>query len=369
MFSRRRLLVSVAAAVLVALGAALAGPGRAEAAPARGPAAAWPVPVPRWFWPWARWYLGRAEFAQGPLRSPATRPPAAPERIPAWAWRRLAVLTGAEPPPAPPPERPVVRTWPLPIPGWFWTWARWYLHRGEFAAAEPRSAATRPASAPSPVPPWAWHRLAVIAGGAPPRLPAGPLRPGAKGEQVATLQRALKAAGYAVGPVDGEYGAKTSAAVVAWEKLHRRDRDGVVQPEEVVDILRTRRPSPPLARSGAYVHVDLARQVLFEVRGGRVLSVVPVSTGGGYTYVSSNGRATVARTPRGSFRVYRKATGWRESYLGRLFYPSFFTGGYAIHGSTSVPPTPVSHGCVRIPMWLSVAFYERNPVGTPVIVR
>jgi lipoprotein-anchoring transpeptidase ErfK/SrfK len=51
-----------------------------------------------------------------------------------------------------------------------------------------------------------------------------------------------------------------------------------------------------------------------------------------------------------------------------MYYPSYFSGGYAIHGSPSVPAGPVSHGCVRIPMSAAIGFFQRNPVGTPVTV-
>ena len=51
-----------------------------------------------------------------------------------------------------------------------------------------------------------------------------------------------------------------------------------------------------------------------------------------------------------------------------MYYPSYFVGGYAIHGSPSVPRYPVSHGCIRIPMWAAIGFYQRNPIGTPVFV-
>jgi hypothetical protein len=54
----------------------------------------WPLPLPQWFWPWARWYLHRAEFADEPLRSAASRPGAAPARVPEWAWRRIAAIAG-----------------------------------------------------------------------------------------------------------------------------------------------------------------------------------------------------------------------------------------------------------------------------------
>lgn len=50
----------------------------------------WPVPLPKWFWPWARWYLGEGEF-RNMARMTAHRP-AAPHRIPDWAFKRLQAL-------------------------------------------------------------------------------------------------------------------------------------------------------------------------------------------------------------------------------------------------------------------------------------
>jgi hypothetical protein len=37
-----------------------------------------------------------------------------------------------------------------------------------------------------------------------------------------------------------------------------------------------------------------------------------------------------------------------RSYLGTMYKPFYFYGGYAIHGSPSVPGYPASHGCVRV---------------------
>ena len=33
--------------------------------------------------------------------------------------------------------------------------------------------------------------------------------------------------------------------------------------------------------------------------------------------------------------------------LGKLYRPLYFKGGFALHGSSSVPGYPASHGCVR----------------------
>ena len=125
---------------------------------------------------------------------------------------------------------------------------------------------------------------------------------------------------------------------------------------------------PPIRSLANYVYVDLSQQRLVEVHRHAVTAVLHVSTGGGYRYTAPDGRTRIAVTPVGRFKIYRKATGWQRGYLGAMYYPSYFTGGYAIHGSPSVPARPVSHGCIRIPMGVAIGFYSRNPVGTPVIV-
>jgi lipoprotein-anchoring transpeptidase ErfK/SrfK len=127
-------------------------------------------------------------------------------------------------------------------------------------------------------------------------------------------------------------------------------------------------PVPPEHPGDDYLDVDITRQVLFEVRDGELFQTIPISTGNG-AYYSSRGTTAIASTPRGDFEIYNKIPGWRISHLGALYYPSYFSGGYAIHGSTSVPPYPASHGCVRIPMHVAVGFYERNDYGTPVYVH
>ncbi|MEZ5102791.1 MAG: L,D-transpeptidase family protein [Thermoleophilia bacterium] len=258
--------------------------------------------------------------------------------------------------------------WPVPVPSFFWDWARWYLHRGPHADEPLRSPASRPAEAPARIPAWAWRRVRVMLGQELSPAPAQPLGPGSGGPDVRRLQRTLATIGFPAGPVDGVYGERTRAAVVAYEKLQGLERDGRVDAVQYRSILRASRPAAPLAQPATYVYVDLGRQVLLDVRDGRVAQVIAISSGGSYPYTGLDGREHVARTPTGSFRVQRKVAGWDESYLGRLYYPLYFQGGYAIHGSTSVPIEPVSHGCVRIPIWLAQAFFQEHGIGTRVVV-
>ena len=54
-------------------------------------------------------------------------------------------------------------------------------------------------------------------------------------------------------------------------------------------------------------------------------------------------------TPEGLFQTTReRPEGWWEGDLGKIYRPKYFVGGIAIHGMTSVPNHPASHGCVRL---------------------
>jgi lipoprotein-anchoring transpeptidase ErfK/SrfK len=134
-------------------------------------------------------------------------------------------------------------------------------------------------------------------------------------------------------------------------------------------IAASDRPSTPHHHRGRFVDVDISRQVLFEVKHHKVQHTLPISSGGEYTYTGSDGQPAVAHTPRGHFQIIRKVAGWRNGSLGRLWYPSYFVGGFAIHGYPDVPVYPASHGCVRIPMYAARPFFYREPIGVPVFVH
>ncbi len=87
-----------------------------------------------------------------------------------------------------------------------------------------------------------------------------------------------------------------------------------------------------------------------------------------YTY---GGQQYDAVTPTGHFEIFRQIDGWRESHLGRLYRPKYFTyNGIALHGYTFVPPYPASHGCVRvtIPAMDYIWTHDLAPIGISVHV-
>lgn len=177
-------------------------------------------------------------------------------------------------------------------------------------------------------------------------VPPADLGPGDQGAFVQRLQRALATAGFRPGTTDGSYGAGTRAAVIAFQKAHDLPRDGVFRASDW-DLL-TEPVDLGLAIPPDRVEIDLRRQVLYLVDDNEVRLVLPISSGSGNTYRGHGGSVSRARTPEGAFSFYRHVPGWRISYLGGLYEPYYFYGGYAIHGSGSVPPYPASHGCVRV---------------------
>ena len=125
----------------------------------------------------------------------------------------------------------------------------------------------------------------------------------------------------------------------------------------------------PRSTAGYVVEVDKARQLLMLVSNGRLVKAFNTSTGNGKRYRSGSGWA-VAVTPEGRFRIYSHINALRISELGELWRPKYFTGGYALHGSPSIPPTPASHGCVRLSNAAINWIWDTNavPLGTEVLV-
>jgi hypothetical protein len=201
----------------------------------------------------------------------------------------------------------------------------------------------------------------VVAMGPPARV-HGPF-----GSTVADLQRRLNALGYWV-PVDGAYGALTTQAVYALEKAAGLPRRGTVGPAERAALEDGVQPTPRTG-FGYVVELDKTRQLLMVVLDGTPLFTFNTSTGTGAVYYSGGQRA-VAYTPEGRFAVYRTVNGLDISPLGELWRPRYFTGGYAIHGSNSIPPYPASHGCARLSNAATDFIWAAGlmPIGTPVWV-
>jgi lipoprotein-anchoring transpeptidase ErfK/SrfK len=175
---------------------------------------------------------------------------------------------------------------------------------------------------------------------------------------VAAVQARLHDLGYWLTDATGTYGESTAHAVVAFQKAAGLERDGVVGPL-TRGALSTAVRLVPRSTSGHAIEIDLDRQLLLDVGDGRVKWVFDTSTG-----------RVAGTTPLGHFRVTWQIDGWVHSRLGILYRPKYFSGGVAIHGNPSVPPSPASHGCVRVInaamdwLWAN----DEIPIGTSVWV-
>jgi L,D-transpeptidase-like protein/PKD domain-containing protein/putative peptidoglycan binding protein len=180
-----------------------------------------------------------------------------------------------------------------------------------------------------------------------PRLAAG-----SAGPSVYELDRRLGELHYALGRVDRYFGSDDVDAVIAFQKLHGLARTGTVDARFWKELQRAQIPQARYP-SGNHVEVSKGRQVLFLVRNGQVALIVPVSTG------------ATGNTPLGHWPVYSRVPGFNAK---AMYYSSFFTGAYAIHGYESVPPYPASHGCVRIPLWVAYRLYSLIDYGTEIYI-
>ncbi len=163
------------------------------------------------------------------------------------------------------------------------------------------------------------------------------LRYGSRGTAVVTLQRRLATLHYDVGGVDGIFGSNTLHAVYAFQKVQRIGVDGIVGPVTWAKLPSPTVPKPRHTQTASAVEINLTLRVVHLTKAGVVTRILDASPGKQST-----------PTPTGAFHIYRRIDGWRQSSLGLLWRPNYFYGGYALHGSTSVPTYAASHGCVRV---------------------
>jgi hypothetical protein len=185
---------------------------------------------------------------------------------------------------------------------------------------------------------------------------------------VALLQNQLMALGYWVDTTAGTFDDSTQQAVWALQKAAGLQRDGVVGPSTWNALAQGVVPHPQ-STSGYVIEINLANDLLMVVNNGHLEWTLNTSTGGGYTY-TQDGVTSVANTPTGLFQTYREVDGLVVDSLGSLWRPKFFDAGFAIHGDTSVPPEPVSHGCARVSNEAIDWIWANNidPIGTTVWV-
>lgn len=207
--------------------------------------------------------------------------------------------------------------------------------------------------------------------------PTAPQQAGGNGanNSLRDAQRALANGPFDPGPIDGEYGTKTKNAIWSLEKLAGIAMDGQWSDSDQAALQRVLNGSvggPTTRHSRRWVEIDLSQQLMKVYDPGRTVPVLVshVSSGSGIPWRQGrySGRSI---TPVGTFTIFRRISGWRQSSLGigSLYNPLYFTNsGIALHGSRSVPSYPASHGCVRVPMHIAEYLPGMLPNGTPVVV-
>ena len=189
----------------------------------------------------------------------------------------------------------------------------------------------------------------------------------AKAAKVREAEELLSNLGYWITKVDGNSDDSTRQGIIAFQKVNGFPRTGVLNDRVLKAIRIATRPEAKHA-GPAHVEIDISRQVILLVDDdGQVTKVLSTSTGNDERYFSE-GKWQKAYTPRGTFKIQRQIKGVRKAPLGTIYYPSYFNGGIAIHGSNSIPVKAASHGCARIPRFADKEFVNMVKVGMPVYV-
>lgn len=190
-----------------------------------------------------------------------------------------------------------------------------------------------------------------------PSASAAVYRLGARGSAVKQLNARLAALSYLPArPAGRRFTAATEQGVIAFQKYADIGADGIVGPQTQAALKLAARPQAP-AGAGRRIVVSLSRQLAFLVNArDLVVRTVSVSTGRpGYA------------TPPGVFRIYRRERdSWSNPYQVSLPWAAYFYRGYAFHGWASVPVTPASHGCVRVPLPFAAEVFRYARLGTEV---
>lgn len=198
------------------------------------------------------------------------------------------------------------------------------------------------------------------------------------GPPTKAAQKKLLRLGFWLSATDGRFEDTTRQAVMAFQKYFRLKPTGAITPGTAYLLDRLSSPVTALSIEGTLAEVDKQRQLLFLVVDGKTTAVVNASTGDDREYEEPDANSPgviirgVALTPEGEFSINReRPDGWWIGDLGQIYRPKYFIGGVAIHGSTSVPAYPASHGCVRVSVAAMDMIWESGllPRGTTVVVH
>lgn len=207
---------------------------------------------------------------------------------------------------------------------------------------------------------------------------------GMSGADVKALQQRLNSLHYYPGKIDGKFGWSTMEAVWAFKEVQfgmiEPPRPDIVGSTMQRQLLHPKLPRALKPRGGGWrVEVNKNIEVLVVYKHGNITLISHISSA---AYSRPDGTGWV--TPDGKYTAWHYSAGCVPdvSFGGCIYNPVFFIGyTYAIHGMPDptstigwdgVPLNAASHGCVRIPMDVSVIFHNyvhaASPGGTPIYV-
>jgi hypothetical protein len=188
------------------------------------------------------------------------------------------------------------------------------------------------------------------------------MKEGMSGSDVLALQHRLWGLHYWPGvKIDGKFTHDTTEAVWAFQAINGLKEDGQVGPVTAAALAHPRAyraQYPHGATTRVEVNINKNVQVLVLYKNNSISLISHVSSGGGYSYCSKGSCGHIAITPTGTYTLHSFIKGNVTVPLGSMYNPVFFIGtAYAIHGDSSVPVYPASHGCIRIPDHLADIFH------------
>ncbi|MEV7984575.1 L,D-transpeptidase family protein [Micromonospora sp. NPDC085948] len=224
-------------------------------------------------------------------------------------------------------------------------------------------------AAPSPTPKAARPPAPKPTGSATPKPTTGTGTPTVAGCPQGQHQREVESylarlGGFGAVTVDGRQSVADCAAIKKFQKRYGiRPVEGRAGPTtyDVAQRLATTDPARCRAGTGTTFCVDLTRQTVWAVRGGKVIMPPTVTRTGMSGY----------RTPAGTFTInFRNPKEWSDPYEVWLPYWQHFTQGMGFHETTTYlhDKSIGSHGCLNLLHADAVRMWELGRVGTRVVL-
>lgn len=188
---------------------------------------------------------------------------------------------------------------------------------------------------------------------------------GAPDPKVKRAQQIMTKFGIPAGAADGLSGPQTVQGLCAFRRIaglsiHRGSLDTGTYNKlvEFDSKYATLQQIPGTSYQGksTYVHVQQRCQTMFYVVNKTWQKVLPVSTGV-KGHLTPSGSYTLGNTLKGwwcstlypeSCRKQTTGEFVNVSNYGNMYNPRQVVGAIYVHGSTSVPTSPASHGCIRV---------------------